>query len=149
MATINGCNFPEDLFYDVEENVWGRLEPDGTLVMGMTDVAQTKAGQILHVKPKKLGTVLERKKSAATVESGKWVGPVPVLFTGEVVGHNEVLKEQPIMVNKEPYGAGWVVRIRPTRLEEERGQVLYGTAAVKAYGEKVQAENFICFKCAK
>ena len=76
MALVNNCNIPEDLYYVVDKHVWARK--DGDLVtVGMTDVAQNLAKSIIAVTLKKPGRAVARGRNIATVESGKWVGPVP------------------------------------------------------------------------
>jgi len=75
---VNNCSLPDDLLYHVDYNVWLRLKEDGIVEMGMTDIAQTMAGSIIHCRPKKAGKKIKAGKSVATVESGKWVGPAIV-----------------------------------------------------------------------
>ncbi|MDP7203607.1 MAG: hypothetical protein QGF72_05700, partial [Candidatus Poseidoniaceae archaeon] len=86
---VNNCKLPDDLLYHVEYNVWVRREDDGNVILGMTDIAQTLAGSIIHCRPKKVGKNVKRGKSVATVESGKWVGPVKSPLTGEIIERNE------------------------------------------------------------
>ena len=83
MATVSNCNLPEDLYYVVEKHVWARHE-DGVVTVGLTDVAQNLAKGIISVSPKKVGRKVEAGKSVATVESSKWVGPVPCPVAGEI-----------------------------------------------------------------
>jgi len=83
MATVNHCNLPDDLHYLVEKHVWARPE-DGVVVVGLTDVAQSLAKGIISVTLKKTGRKLAKGKSLGTVESGKWVGPVPAPVAGEI-----------------------------------------------------------------
>ncbi len=72
---INGCVIVKDLYYSVNDHTWIRPNDDGTVTVGMTDIAQTLAGPILHAKAKNVGATREKGKPIATVESGKWVGP--------------------------------------------------------------------------
>ena len=143
MAEVRGCRFPEDVYYWVDKHVWARPE-GGEVVIGMTDPAQKLAGKILYVSPKKVGRSVARGESVGTVESGKYVGPVPTPVSGEIVAVNEALKKQGSIVNDDPYGAGWVARIRPTQLEEELKEMMTGEAAVEAYRQKLEAENIAC-----
>ncbi len=143
MAEVRGCRLPEDVHYWVEKHVWARLA-DGEAVVGMTDAAQKLAGRILYVNPKKAGRAVERGQSLATVESAKYVGPVPSPLSGEIVAVNERVRREASVVNEDPYGEGWVVRLRPTRLEEELGSLLTGAAAVDAYRRRLEEENLAC-----
>ena len=82
MTTAKGCDLPDDLYYFVEKHIW--LRPEGEeVVMGLTDVAQHLAGKVIAVTIKKVGRSLTKGQSAATVESSKWVGPVPTPVSGE------------------------------------------------------------------
>lgn len=146
--TWRGCAVPDDVLYDVEHHVWVRLE-DGEAVLGMTDVAQTIGGKLVHVSWKRPGRVVERGRPLAVIESAKWVGPFPSPLTGEIVATNEATFERDVLIaNRDPYGEGWLVRLRPTRLEEERRDLLDGESAFDRYREVIDAEQITCFRCA-
>lgn len=142
MATVKGCNIPDDLYYDVENNVWVRREGDGTLTIGMTTYAAALAGQILTCTPKKVGRSVEQNKSAATVESGKWVGPVRAPVAGEVVAVNSALASAPGTINTDPYGSGWMIRLKPANWDSESERLVTGPAAATAFEAKMNAEGF-------
>ena len=114
MTTVNNCNLPEDLYYVVGKHVWAR--PEGELVtVGMTDVAQSLAKTIVAVTAKAPGKAVQKGRNIATVESGKWVGPLTAPISGEIVAVNDALMVSPSLINSDPYGAGWVARCaRPT-----------------------------------
>ena len=95
MPTVRGCNLPEELLYDVENNIWYRDNTDGTVTLGMTAVAAAMAGQLVAFTAKKAGRSVDRGKSCATVESGKWVGPAKIAFDAEVVEVNDTLTGTP------------------------------------------------------
>ncbi len=113
MAELKNCLLPDDLRYHVEFNVWARDNGDGTYDLGMTDIAQTMAGAVIHCRPKKAGKAVKAGKSVATVESGKWVGPVKTPFAGMIVARNDAAETEPAILNKSPYREGWIVRIEP------------------------------------
>ncbi|MEJ5210809.1 MAG: glycine cleavage system protein GcvH [Burkholderiales bacterium] len=142
MSTVRGCPFPDDLYYDVESNVWCRREPDGSVTVGMTAYATALAGPIVAFTPKAVGRRVEQERSVATVESGKWVGPVKAPVSGEIIAVNEALDAQPGLVNEDPYGAGWMVRMQPSEWDEEVGTLLTGEAALNAFEVKMEAEGF-------
>src|SRR5574340_1741961 len=102
MPSVKNCNLPEDLYYNVENNVWARKESDGTVTIGMTAYACALAGEVVAYTPKKIGRSVALNKSAATVESGKWVGPVKAPVSGEVIAVNEVLSASPGTINGDP-----------------------------------------------
>ncbi len=89
MATVKGCNLPDDLLYDVENHIWFKELGDGTVRVGMTAVATAMAGKLVAYTPKGVGKDVKAGKSCATVESGKWVGPAKVAAAGSVVAIND------------------------------------------------------------
>ena len=147
MAEIQGCEIPEDLYYDVEKNVWVRPETDGTVTIGMTDPAQTYSGRILFVRLKKVGTIIPEGKGLAILESGKWTGPVRTPLTGEIVAVNEALTTEPDLVNIDPYGEAWLVRLQPTKREQEFPLLVTGQVAVEAFRIRVAEEQIQCMRC--
>jgi glycine cleavage system H protein len=145
-----GCELPEGLLYAVDRDIWARIEVDGTATLGMTDPAQTRCGKIVHIRFKTVGRQLGRWQSAATIESAKWVGPFPTPVSGEIVATNEARFLSDILVaNKDPYGAGWLVRVRPTKLDEERADLLSGDAARTAYVRRIDDVELNCYRCAE
>jgi len=141
MATIRGCNIPEDRYYWVEKHVWARLEAGDTVTIGITDVAQNMAKGIVNATPKDPGRTVQKGKSAGTLESGKWVGPVTSPVTGEIVEVNETMKGKPSLINSDPYGDGWFVRIKPTDWAGESVALVTGDAAIAAYQKFMEEQN--------
>ena len=114
MPVVRGCNLPDDLLYDVDNNLWYRDNGDGTYTAGMTMIATGMAGQLVAFTAKKVGKVIKEGKSVATVESGKWVGPAKIGFEAEITETNEDLTANPSLANSDTYGAGWMVKVKPT-----------------------------------
>jgi len=141
MATVRGCKIPEDRFYWVEKHAWARPEADGSVTIGITDVAQHLAKGIVNATPKETGRAVQKGKSAGTLESGKWVGPVTSPVTGEIVAVNEAMKAKPSLINTDPYGEGWFVRVKPTDWAGESALLVTGDAAVAAYQKFMEEQN--------
>ncbi|MEW5938474.1 MAG: glycine cleavage system protein GcvH [Chloroflexota bacterium] len=141
MTTVRGCNIPEDRYYWVEKHAWARLEADGNVTIGITDVAQNLAKGIVNVTPKEVGRTVQKGKSAGTLESGKWVGPVTSPVTGEIVAVNEAVKAKPSTINSDPYGEGWFVKLKPTDWLGESASLVTGEAAVAAYQKFMEEQN--------
>ena len=148
MAEVKNCLLPDELYYSVENNVWAQDMGDGTVRIGMTDVAQTMAGSVIHCKPKAAGKKVKKGKSIATVESGKWVGPVKSPFAGEIVAVNEAVEKDATILNKSPYKQGWIVQIKPDDLAGDLAELKKGADAIpdfEAYmGEKELGECIHC-----
>ena len=149
MAVVRGCEVPEDLLYDLEREVWVRFLPDGTALLGMTDLAQTRCGRLVHLSVRAPGRRVAQGRAVATVESAKWVGPFPAPFTLEVLEVNPAVARDPVTVNRDPYGEGWLVRVRPAGPPEERAHLVTGQEAVRAYLKKTEDLNLHCFRCAE
>ncbi|MBI4786393.1 MAG: glycine cleavage system protein H [Chloroflexi bacterium] len=147
MQVYRGCVFPEDLLFDVAQDVWVRLE-DGLAVCGMTDPAQTRCGKFVAVQFRAIGKIVGRGKALATIESAKWVGAFPAPLTGEIVATNEATyKRDILMANREPYDAGWLVKVRPTNLDAERGFLLDAASAFVEYQKKIEELKINCMRC--
>jgi glycine cleavage system H protein len=147
MNVYRGCAFPEDLLYDVEQDVWVRLEGE-VATMGMTDPAQTRCGKFVSVHFKRVGKTIPKGQAYATIESAKWVGPFPAVLTGEILETNEVAFRRDVLVaNREPYDAGWLIKIRPTKLDEERGALVDAQRAFSDYQIKIEELKINCMRC--
>ena len=147
MAILNGCEFPEDRSYFVERTQMTWIKVDGErVVIGLTDPAQTRAGKILHVRVKGAGTVREKGKPIATVESGKWAGPVLAPVAGTVVESNAEVEADPGLLNTDPYGRGWIVKMTPSA-PAELTQLLTGEAALARFKEVLEKDNIRCIRC--
>lgn len=141
---IHGCEFRPELYYDKEFQIWVRREPDGLLAIGMTDLAQTIAGRILHVRVRRPGTKRPAGKPVATIESGKWAGPVPNPFDCEIVEGNAAVLDNPPLLNREPYDA-WIARVKPQLpVERALAGLVTGEEAWRGYTERVRRDNTRC-----
>jgi glycine cleavage system H protein len=143
VPAIRNCNLPEDIYYLVEKHVWARRLED-LVEVGLTDVAQNMAKGIISVTPKKVGRTLRAQQSVATVESGKWVGPVPSPVAGEIVEINAAVVAQPGLINSDPYGGGWVARVRPTDWDTDSAELTIGADGIAAYEAFLEAEGISC-----
>lgn len=144
MGEALGCNIPEGLYYNVERHVWARPEPDGTVTVGMSDVAQSLAGRIVAVSPRPAGRKVEKNKSVGTLESGKWVGAVPAPVSGEIVAVNAAVQQDPAILNRDPYGAGWIARLQPVDWAADAADLVTGAAAVAAYRARMERDGIRC-----
>ena len=141
MPLIRGCNFPDDLFYDVAHHAWYHALGDGTLRAGVTPVAIALAREVLVFTPRRVGKDFEKGRSFATIESAKWVGAVRAAFDGIVVAVNERLIERPTVVNRDCYGEGWMVVVRPAT-DGWQSDLVTGSAVGPAYEAWMDSEGF-------
>jgi glycine cleavage system H protein len=103
-------SYPDDLRYHAEHD-WARLEGDEA-VFGITWFAQDALGELVHFEPPEDGTKLKKDEPYAEVESVKAVSDVIAPLSGEVIEVNAAVADAPETVNEDPYGAGWLVRVR-------------------------------------
>lgn len=143
MPTVNNCNIPDDLLYQVDKHVWVKREADGTARIGITDPAQKLAGKIIVVTPKRVGRTITRGQSAGTIESSKWVGPIPSPISGEIVEVNEEPQAEPTALNADPY-SNWIVRVAPSNWDEEATDLVTGEPGVEAYRALLVAQGIDC-----
>ncbi len=147
MTKIRGCELPEDLFYLIDKHVWAKPMGDGTVRVGMTTVATKLAGgsfTAVTVSARKIGQEIARGKSAAIVESSKFVGPVPAPVTGVLLRGNDKLSTDPNLVVTDPYGEGWVCEIKATNWDAEKSDLVTGSAGLAAYQAKLEADGVSC-----
>lgn len=142
MASVKNCNLPDDLYYNVENNVWARLEADGSITIGMTAYACSLAGEVVAYTPKKVGKDIDQNKSVATIESGKWVGPVKAPVSGQIVATNDVVAGKPGTINADPYGAGWLIKMKPSDWAGQSASLVTGAAITAAFEAKMNADGF-------
>lgn len=146
MAVVRGCEIPEDLYYFIDKHSWAKQMEDGKVRVGMTVAATKLAGNLTAVTPrsKRIGKELARGKSIGTMESSKYVGPIPSPVNGVLIGVNENLKANPNLLVSDPYGAGWVAEIEVSDWEAEKAGLLTGQAALDAYEAFMEKEGFSC-----
>ncbi len=144
MSEVRGCNLPDDLYYWPEKHVWIAPNDDGSVVVGVTDVAQSLAHAIISALPKKAGRSVKKGRSLGTIESGKWVGPVTAPVTGEILETNPVLGTDPGVINTDPYGEGWFAKMMPSLWEEEAADLVTGADGIAAYQAFLEAEEIEC-----
>lgn len=114
-------NIPENLLY-TKDHEWLRIEGE-TGYVGITDFAQGELGDIVFVEIEKVGETLNKEEVFGTVEAVKTVSDLFMPVGGEVLEVNPSLEESPDAVNKDPYGRGWMIRIKITD-PSEAGQLL-------------------------
>ncbi len=103
---------PSDLRYTATHE-WARLEEDGTVTVGITDHAQESLGDLVFVETPAVDSIVQAGEGCAVVESVKAASDIYAPVDGVIVDSNSRLTEEPELVNGDPYGEGWIMRIRP------------------------------------
>jgi glycine cleavage system H protein len=109
--------FPENLKY-TKEHEWVRVENDSIGVVGITDYAQSELGDIVYVELPQIGKQIKQLEPFGTIEAVKAVSDLFSPLSGEVIEVNEKLKDSPDLINKDPYGEGWIIKIKISDLSE-------------------------------
>jgi len=111
---------PGDLLY-TNDHEWLRREDDGTVTIGITDHAATALGDLVYVELPEVGQDVEAAGEMAVVESVKAASDVYAPIAGSIAAVNEDLADDPEKINAEPFGEGWIVRMRPSADIDESG----------------------------
>ncbi|MFP4682759.1 MAG: glycine cleavage system protein GcvH [Ectothiorhodospira sp.] len=128
-------NVPSDLKY-AKSHEWVRQESDGSLTVGISEHAQELLGDLVFVETPEAGTTLEAGTACAVVESVKAASDVYAPVSGEVTAVNGQLGDSPELVNSDPYGEGWLFRVKPADTGE-----LAGLMDAEAYKAHLEAEG--------
>lgn len=127
-----GLEFPDELHYLVDHQVWARLEGDGTATVGITALGIVQAGEIYMCRPKMVGSAVEQGRSIAVVELAKSIVSVKSPVHGTVVAVNARLAGTPELVHRDPYGEGWLARVTLADFEADRAALLHGEPVAAA-----------------
>jgi glycine cleavage system H protein len=112
-------SYPDDLLYHAEHD-WARVEGEEA-TFGVTWYAQDALGEVVFFDPPEIGATTGKDSSYAEVESVKAVSDVVAPMSGEIVAVNEALQDTPERINEDPYGEGWLVRVRLSDPSERDG----------------------------
>jgi glycine cleavage system H protein len=110
-------NLPTELRYAASHE-WARLEEDGSVVVGITDHAQDALGDVVFVELPEVGASVAMGSECSVVESVKAASDIYAPISGEILEVNEALEDAPETINTDPYGDGWMFRLRPDNEEQ-------------------------------
>jgi len=111
------ANVPGDLRY-TPEHEYVRDLGDGTVEIGITDYAQGELGDVVYIELPKVGATFGKHDVFGTIEAVKAVSELFAPIAGEVTAINDRLDQEPALVNSDPYGAGWMIRMKPSNASE-------------------------------
>lgn len=136
---LKGMRFPDGLWYAPQHNLWLREEAGGDVTLGLSDYGVALYGDIFAFTPKRLGLHIDADRSFGVVEFAKAAAAAKSPIAGTVTAHNDQLPPRPALINRDCYGEGWMIRLRPDDWENARLQLLCGEDAVAAF--EIQAEQ--------
>jgi len=108
---VTEATYPDQLLYH-DQHDWARLQGESDAVFGVTFYAQDSLGEVVFYDPPEIGAAVAKDSSYAEVESVKAVSEVIAPLSGEIVEINDALADSPELINQDPYGEGWLVRVR-------------------------------------
>lgn len=123
---VEGFLFPDELHYQVEDQVWARLVGDGTAVVGITALGIRLAGEVYMCRPKSAGAQVEQGRGIAVVELAKSIVSVKSPVSGTVLEPNEALATRPELIHEDCYGQGWIARLQLKDWALDAPQLLQG-----------------------
>ena len=129
MADIEGYNMPDDLIYH-EDDTWIKVEGDKVRI-GMTDFFQQAAGDIVYVDLPFEGDEVQQGEPFGKAQSSKWIGKLVAPLSGTIEEVNYELDSDSTIINKDPYGEGWILVIEAENLDSELGNLMQGEALVE------------------
>ncbi|HUL42660.1 MAG TPA: glycine cleavage system protein H [Burkholderiales bacterium] len=132
MVTVRGFSFPDDLHYLVEQDTWARMDADGMVTVGLTSLGVHISGEFFAFMPKQVGMAIERDRSFAVLEMSKIVRSAHAPVAGTIVAINEDVREHPALVNRDPYGRGWLVKLNPPAWQRDSALLVTGADIAKA-----------------
>ena len=112
-----GYSFPDDLRFE-KNHYWAKMDGD-VVITGAGEFISKQAGEITFVDLPEEGDELTQGKPYGSIESGKWVGRIYAVISGEVLEVNASLEDEPEKINSSPYGEGWICKIKPSKLTDE------------------------------
>lgn len=127
MADIEGYNMPDELFYH-KDYAWVRVLDDGTVKVGMNDFYQKNSGDTTYIDLPFEGDEVSQGETCGKIQSAKWVGKFVSPLSGEVVSANEALEDDSTLINKDPYGEGWIMILKPSDMDGEKANLMQGDA---------------------
>jgi glycine cleavage system H protein len=137
---ILGHEYPDDLGYCFERDLWCRAEPDGSYCLGVTSWGVHVSGDFFMCRPKPVGTVLERGHTMAVVELNKSIVTIRTPLSGVVYRINPELNEHPEVIQHDPYGQGWILCLQPTQWPQEQHQLVWADQLRVEATRRIQRE---------
>jgi len=136
MVRVRTFEFPDELYYLVEHDTWARLDADRRVTVGLTSLGAHISGEFIEFLPKAMGAAIERDRSLGVLEMSKVIRAVRSPIAGTIVARNERATQRAKLINEDPYGEGWLVRLAPRDWDGDATRLATGTGiapAVEAY----------------
>lgn len=125
MVEIEGYNLPDELYY-TKDHTWARVEDNGIVTVGMDAYGAKAAGNIEFIDLPMEDDEFESGDAFGSLESAKWVGGLLMPVAGTVSAVNESIEDNLSLLAEDPYGEGWLIKIKPSNLKEDLNTLVHG-----------------------
>jgi len=142
---IEHCEFPDDVLYDLENNVWVKVEANRTVRLGITSIHAALAGPLSKVNFKAMKTKLKKAQSIATIESIRYFGVVRTPLAGALVAVNSRLLTEPKLANDSPYALGWFAELSFEPDDGDLRSLVEAKKAEERIREQIRTLRVRCF----
>jgi len=142
MLTVRGCPFPVDRYYDAKCNVWLKPDAGGNVLLGATAFGVALAGEFIEFVPKAPGTRVDAGRAVGLLEIAKSLISVRTPVAAIVVAGNAAAVKDPMLINRQPYDAGWLLQLQIEDWASVASGLLFGPALVPAFEAVMALENF-------
>jgi glycine cleavage system H protein len=142
MVTVRGCRFPTDRYYQVEFNVWLKPGEQGVVTLGATTFGVALAGEFIAFVPKPVATRIGAGRAVGLLEIAKTLTSVRSPADAVVVGSNAAAVADPLLINSDPYGEGWLMQLRFDDWPAVAGSLASGAAIAPAFEAAMALDNF-------
>ena len=129
MTEIEGYNIPDELYYH-KDHAWVRIESDGTVMIGMNDFYQKNSGDTTYIDLPFEGDDVAQGETCGKIQSAKWVGKFVSPLSGGILEVNGNLEDDCTLINKDPYGEGWIMKLKPSDLDSEKANLFHGESVI-------------------
>lgn len=125
MVEIEGYKLPDELYY-TKDHTWARVEDNGTVTVGMDAFGAKAAGNIEFIDLPMEEDEFESGEAFGSLESAKWVGGLLMPVGGTVIAVNEKIEDELNLLSEDPYGEGWIIKIKPSNLKDDLKALVHG-----------------------
>jgi len=138
---ILGFDYPDDCYFDLDNDMWCRPVGDGRMQVGVSAFGVQISGNHFYMcRPKPVGNEVEQGKTVGVVELSKTVVTIKTPVSGTIVEINTALEETPELIHQDPYGAGWISVIQATNWKRDRAQLAHGADLVEQAERRMRLE---------
>jgi glycine cleavage system H protein len=120
-------HFPPELYYESQTHLWVLVE-GGIATIGLSELALETFGDIVYISTIGAGKTVERGQAIGSIEAAKMVDDLVIPISGEIIDFNEDVLRNPALINADPYGGGWLVKLKPSAWERDSAVLMHGPA---------------------